>query len=163
MSFSNDQPLVANQFSDFDIPDNFDDFSEIFEREYKRVIDAVNTKEGGLYLLQELATFEQYFTPNDPQQNRNIYRKVIDFGSLPNTSSKSVAHNIAFNSNTRMTRLYGAASDSTGVQFIPLPFASPTLAESVSLSVTGTQVIITTGSDRTNFTSSTIVMEYSKG
>lgn len=162
MSFSSDQPMVTNQLSDFDLPENFEDFSEIFEREHKRVIDVVNSKEGGLYLPQELATFQRYFDEEDPQTTKNVYRKLVNFGSLPNTTSKRVEHNVTFNNVTRLTRMYGAASDASGIQFIPLPFASPTLANNVSLEADETDVIITTGSDRSNFDFTTVVLEYTK-
>ena len=82
MSFSSDQPLTSNQLSDFELPENYDDFSEIFDREHKKVVDTINTKEGGLYQLGEQATFQKYFDPNDSFNTRNTYRTVINFGRL---------------------------------------------------------------------------------
>ena len=162
MSFSSDAPLLANQVSDFDLPENYEDFSEIFDREHKKVIDSVNSKEGGLYLPQEVATFQKYFSEESSQATRNTYRKLIMFGALPNATSKRVPHNIAFNNVTRMTRMFGAASNPTTIQFYPLPFSSPTLVENVKLEANATDVIITTGSDYSGFTDVTVVMEYSK-
>jgi len=162
MSFSNDPPLVTNQTSDNDFPDNFEDFIEMFDREYKKVTDAINTKEGSLYLPQELATYQQYFSVEDPQNNRNVYRKVVDFGALPNATLKRVQHNVTFTNTTRMTRMYGAASDPSGIQFIPLPFSSPTLINNVTLEADETDIIITTGADFSNFRETTVVIEYTK-
>jgi hypothetical protein len=163
MSFSSDQPLLSNQLSDFDIPENFDDFSDVFEREHKRVIDTVNTKEGGLYLLQESATFQQYFNEVDPQSNRNVYRKVINFGSLPNATTKRVPHNVALTSTARITRMYGGSTDPSTIQFKPLPFSSPTLINNVTLEADQTDIIITTGADLSAFRFTTVVFEYTKG
>lgn len=160
---SNDNPLVANQVGDFDSPENYEDFTEIFEREYKKAIDAINSKEGGLYLPQELSTFQKYYDPENPLETRNVYRKLIIFGELPNNSSKRVQHNITFTNVTRVTRVYGAANDPSGLNFIPLPFSSTTLADNVMVELDETDVIVTTGSDRSNFEFSTIVIEYIKG
>lgn len=163
MSSSSDNPLVANQLSDFDFPDNFENFSEIFEREHKKVIDVVNSKEGALYLPQELATFQRYFIPEDPQNTRNVYRKLVVFGALPNATSKRVQHNIKFNNVTRMTRMFGASTNPSSIQFMPLPFSSPTLVNNVTLEADETDVIITTGVDLSNFTQTTVVLEFTKG
>jgi hypothetical protein len=43
-----------------------------------------------------------------------------------------------------------------------LPYASPTDADNIELSVDVTNVSITTGSDRTGFTTTYIVLEYIK-
>ena len=163
MGFSSDAPLVSNQVSDFDLPESYEEFSEIFDREHKKVIDTINTKEGALYLLQEAATYQQYFNADDPQNNRNTYRMVINFGALPNNTSKRVPHNVTINSISRVTRLYGAASNPSGIKFIPLPFASPTLANNVSLEADQTDIKITTGADYSSYTDTTVVFEYTKG
>jgi hypothetical protein len=163
MSFSSDAPLVANQVGDTDFPDNFEDFSELFDREYKKVTDAVNTKEGALYLLQELATFQQYFNTADTQNNRNVYRITLNFGPLPNATSKRVQHGISFNSKTRMTRMFGSATNFSSVTFIPLPFSSPTLSKNIALEANSLDVIVTTGANYSNYRDVTIVLEYTKG
>lgn len=163
MSFSSDAPLVANQVSDSDLPDNFEDFHEVFERDYKKLIDAVNSKESGLYLPQELATFQLYFNEDTPNVNRNVYRKLVVFGPLPDASEKRVQHEITFTNVTRLTRMYGAATDPSGIQFIPLPFSSPTLINNVTLEANETDIIITTGADFSNYEETTVVIEYTKG
>lgn len=162
MGASSDNPLVANQVGDTDYPDNFDDFHEQFGRENKKWMDAINSKEGGLYIPEETATFQLYFDEANPQKNRNVYRKLIIFGGLPDTTGKRVQHNITFNNTTRMTRAYGAASDPSVIQFIPLPFSSPTLVNNISLEIDETDVIITTAADFSNFIETTVVLEYTK-
>jgi hypothetical protein len=155
--------LLSNQLSDFDLPQNYSEFSEVFNREHKKVIDVVNTKEGGVYSLQEQSTFQKYYNENDPQSTRNVYRKVFSFGRLPNSGTKRLAHDISVDTNFRLTRLYGASSDLTNLKFISIPFSSSTLNENVSLEIDQEDVIITTGSDRSSFTETSIVMEYTKG
>lgn len=160
---SSDNPLVANQVSDTDFPDNFEDFHELFDREYKKLTDAVNSKEGALYLPQELATFQKYYDPGDSLETRNVYRKLIIFGPLPNAATKRVQHNIVFNNVTRLTRLYGAATDPSGIKFIPLPFSSPTLSNNVTLELNATDILITTAANFGNYTEVTVVVEFIKG
>ncbi len=159
---SSDNTLVANQVSDSDFPDNWEEFQEMFSREYPKLIDAINSKEGALYLPQELATFQRYFDEADPQNTKNVYRKVIIFGALPNTAAKRVQHNISVTSIVRMTRIYGTANDPSNILFIPLPFSSPTLVNNVTLEVDETDIIITTGADFSNYRVTTIVVEYTK-
>lgn len=84
-----------------------------------------------------------------------LYRKVIDFGSLPNATYKEVAHNISnFNA---IVNVYGSAirSDKTS---IPLPYASSNYVE---LYINATKVTITTTSDRSLF-NGYVTLEYTK-
>ena len=164
MAYSSDQALQSNQlvvsyvYPKYDSPE----FEDGLNNTYKKIADAVNTKEGALYIPTEQATFQLYFTPGDPQKNRPTYRMVVDFGALPNAGAKTVAHGILFDSQFTTTRIYASATDPTGLFYIPLPYASPTLADNIELSLDGTNVIITTGSDRTNFTRCTVVIEFLK-
>lgn len=83
MAFSSDQPLVSNQLPiSVDFPKEPELFLDIMTNTYKRIADAVNRKEGGVYSLQENATFKQYPTANDPQKTKNTYRKTFDMVSL---------------------------------------------------------------------------------
>lgn len=163
MSFSSDEPLVSNQLRlSVDFPEvSTPEFIPILDDMYKRIADAVNTKEGALYIPIEDATFQLYFSA-DPQRLRNVYRKTIDFGALPNTATKSVPHGIAFTTEFTTTRIYGSATDPVNLSYLPLPYASPTPANNIELNVDGTNVNITTGSDRTLYTRTTVVIEYLK-
>jgi hypothetical protein len=84
LSFNSDPPLQTNQLSrsiDFPPVDKAE-FLEVLTLDRKRIVDSVNTKEGALYLLNENASFKQYFTLDDPQTNRNGYRKTFDMVDL---------------------------------------------------------------------------------
>lgn len=164
MSFSSDAPLQSNQLPislDFP-PTESPEFLDTISLTVKRIVDSTNTKEGALYQPQELATFQQYFTSGNPQRNRNVYRKVVDFGALPNTAIKSVPHGIAFDSNFTTTRIYASATDPVTLIYIPIPLASPGDPNNIQLYLDGTNVNIETGSNRTNFTRCTVVIEYMK-
>lgn len=84
MAFSSDLPLQSNQVSiSLEVPKPSDpNFEKIMSLYMKRTADAINTKEGALYLLQELATFKQFYTTTNPQLNRNVYRRTFDLVNL---------------------------------------------------------------------------------
>ena len=128
-----------------------------------------NLKDSGYYPLTEFVNGQAYFPnpalgSNTQQQPtlRQVFRLVINFGQLPNAGAKSVAHGLTVTNAFTFTRIYGAASDTTGHNYIPLPYASPTLANNTSIDVDGTNVTVTTGSNRTNFNISYIILEYIK-
>lgn len=164
MAFSSDPALQSNQVSiSLEIPRPEDpNFETIMSLFMKRTTDAVNTKEGALYSLREVATFQQYFTAGDPQTTRNVYRMTVNFGALPNAGTKSVPHGIAFTSAFSLTRMYGAATDPVNLIYIPLPYASPTLNQNIKLNADGTNVNIETAINYTAFTRCTVVLEYTK-
>lgn len=86
MSFTSNQPLLVNQLPlSVDFPKDQDKFLEVITEIYKRIANSVNTKEGGLYSLQELFNSIQYFTPNNPNNFRNAYRKTFDVVALNGT------------------------------------------------------------------------------
>ena len=84
------------------------------------------------------------------KDGKTIYKKTIDFGALPNTTNKAVNLNISN---------LGTIIDSeafcvypNGINF-SLPFTNTNdFASSVMLNFTATQVVITTGSDRSGAT-----------
>jgi len=131
---------------------------------------ASNLKDSGYYVKEEFVNSQVFFpnpaltstTPQTPTF-RQVFRKVIDFGALPNTGAKTVAHGIAPNATFTFTRIYATASDPIGFNYIPIPYASTVaVANNVQLDVDVTNVTITTGINRTNFTRCFVVLEYIK-
>ena len=98
MTFSNssDPALNTNQLPiSLDVNPDESNYDEILQLYLRRIANAVNTKESGLFLLQENAPFEQWFsevTQNSSTQQylRNAYRLTADL----------VALNLALNSMT---------------------------------------------------------------
>ena len=131
----------------------------------------LNIKDTGYYVQEEFINGQAYFpdpalssTTQQAPTFRQVYRMVVDFGALPNTATKTVAHNIPDIAvlNVTGTRIYGVATDPVAKTFLPLPYASNTAGASIELSVDATNVIITTGSNRTNYTVCYVVFEYLK-
>lgn len=147
-----------------------DDFKELLVRLYQNlnsISTAINLKDSAYYDTNSFVNGQQFFP--DPNLNsrsgtvptpRPGFRLVINFGALPNATTKSVAHNLTITPGNTFTRIYGAASDTTGFNYIPLPYASPTLIDNIELSVDATDVTVTTGSNRSNFNISYIIVEF---
>jgi len=154
-----------------DIDINSPEFKDFLVRLRQSINDialVVNTKDSAFYYEEEFVNGQIYFpnpslssTTSQAPTPRQVFRKIINFGALPNNSATSVAHDITIDANTAFTRIYGTATDPS-TTFIPLPYASPTDASNIELSVDGTNVTITTGSDRTGFTTCFVVLEYIK-
>lgn len=86
-----------------------------------------------------------------------IYKKTIDVGALPDTDTKSVAHDI-----TGFNMLINVAgSFSNGTNSAPLPYSSPTTAKNVQVYVDDTNINIVTGEDRSSY-SGYVTLYYTK-
>lgn len=88
---------------------------------------------------------------------KTLYRKVVDFGSLPNNTTKSVAHGLT--GIDELVTIRGSADD--GTNYIPLPRAHSG-ANSVDLYVDDTNVNIGVGA--VNFAAyiAKVILEYTK-
>lgn len=143
------------------------EFKELLIRLYQNINSmciALNLKDTGYYLDSEFVNGQQLFpaTGNNPDNVRQIYRKVINFGLLPNATTKSVAHNIAIDTEFSFTRIYATASDKLSLKYIPIPYSSPTLNKNIQLDVSSTNVTITTGIDYSAYTICYVILEYVK-
>ena len=147
---------------------NSDEFKELLIRLYQnlnRMALSLNVKTSGYYPLNQFVTSDLYFpstasTGLTPVTYRPVTRVVINFGILPNAGTKSVLHGITVTNATSFTRIYGTATDPVGHNYIPLPYASPTLVNNIELKVDATNVTVITGIDRTAFTITYIVLEF---
>lgn len=119
----------------------------------------INRKDTGQYEETEVI-INQTFPGANPQTKNSIFRKVVDFGALPNAALKQVAHNLTNYGTIIFTNIYGAATE-PGVQAISIPHASVVaLANQVQLVVTATNIEITTAINYSAFTSCYVVLEF---
>lgn len=149
------------------------EFKELLVRLYQNLnamAAAINLKDSALYDTSEFVNGQTFF-PNPALSSatttypamRQVYRKVVNFGALPNAAAKSVAHELDVNGSYTFTRIYGAASDTVSNVYIPLPYASPTaLNMAIELNVTATNVVITTGIDYSAYTICYVILEFIK-
>jgi hypothetical protein len=147
------------------------EFKELLVRLYQNIgsiSQVINNKDTGVYNTSEFLC-GQIFFPNlnpiagQPNDFRQVYRKVINFGALPNATDKGVDHGISFGPGFTITRLYGAATDPTHRLYFPLPYVANSKDEPIALWATATKVYTDTyATDRSAFTTTYIVIEYMK-
>lgn len=150
------------------VPEKWEDGRAFIVEQLKKLTLAVNSREIGFFLDQELLTGKAFIPGlNDianggsSQQFRTVLRKVIDFGVLPNATTKSVPHEIVFDNNFTLVDLWAAATDPVSFFAINIPFATPiATANNIALIMDATNINITTGVNRSNFTRCFVVIEY---
>lgn len=159
MSYSSDIPGLQNQLPlSIELSDDPKDLRFDVNDLYQTIASSVNNKIGGLYVPQEKINSEQFYNKYNVQSFLSVYRMVVDFGALPNTTSKSVAHNIqGWNSSFRLTAAWGAATDPIALTALPIP------NDGILLEINSTNVTVTTTSDLSAYTETNIVIEYTKG
>lgn len=87
-----------------------------------------------------------------------VYEKVVDFGALPNNTSKSVAHNIS--NIDKIISINGSAS--TGSYWKPIPFGPGSVSWMIETSVNTTNVIIETNQNWSEYTKTYVTLRYTK-
>lgn len=93
----------------------------------------------------------------------DIYRKVIDFGALPNATAKTVAHGIS--DLNILVAVYGVATNTARNSFLPInacASSSQGAIYQVGATVSNTDVYIETGTDRSAYGTTYVVLEYTK-
>lgn len=119
--FSNDQALISNALPiSVDFEESQDNLIPTISLIYKRIANSVNGKESALYSIAEISTFIQYFTIDNPQKFRNVYRKCFDMvslngGNIPAGGTVSFAHNITGLFESAL--IYANATNTTGQRF----------------------------------------------
>lgn len=126
MTFSSNESLNTNQLPiSLNVDPDEKNFQSILVTYLRRVANSVNTKASALYLLQENASFEQWFGAT-PQQNRNGYRITFDLVALNLFINSSATIPTGTTSNLTLT---GSPS--------PPPFTQPTIIDGYLYPVQG--------------------------
>jgi len=143
---------------------------ELLVRLYQNINNislVLNIKDSGYYDTKEFVNGQLYYpNPNSTSispvgiRYRQVFRKVIDFGSLPNAGITSVPHGISITGQTTFTRIYGTANDLTNMSYIPLPYTSNVANSNIELYVDAINVNIATGVNYSTYTTTYIVLEY---
>lgn len=134
-------------------------FKELLIRLYQNINNitiALNLKDSAYYVENEFLNGQVFF------KEQQAFRIVVNFGVLPNSTSISIAHGINVRNSFSFTRIYGCATNQITMQYIPLPYASPTSLNNIQLDVDATNVTITTGIDYSAYTVTYVILEYIK-
>jgi len=158
-----------------------EDLKELLVRMYQNLNNmamAVNNKDTGIYPTDEFVCGQTFF-PNPAYDSstattpklRQVWRKVfrwVDVATgldraLPNNGMQTQPHGIALTTDLFFTRIYATSYNPAGQFWIPIPFTSPgALAGGIELWIDNANIKIITGSDRTAFTKTVVVLEYIK-
>jgi len=151
VNYQNELLPVNEKFEQLDYADYIKDFEE----KYNDMLSALNHKDYGLYTTDFTLCGQTRFDRTNLQNVKDVIRKVIDFGALPNNALKQVAHGITVDANTEFTRIYAVAND-PGTSAIQI-------AHPMILEVDATNINITTVDDKTAYTVCTVTVEYIGG
>lgn len=149
-------------------PKTWEEGMPFIVEQLKKLANAVNAREIGFFLDQELLSGKSFIPGvnivtdgGSSQQFRTVLRKVIDFGPLPAAGTKPIPHGILFDRNFTLIQMWACATDPVALIAFPIPYADPiALVNAVNLTMDATNVNITVGINRSNFTRCFIVVEY---
>ena len=150
------------------VPEKWEEARPFFVEQLKRISNAINIREIGWFLDEELLSGKAFIpglnnlaNQGTSQQFRQILRKVVDFGVLPNAGTKIVPHGITIDNNFTLIQLWAAATDPVAFTSIAIPFATPVaLANNIAIFLDATNINIVTGVNRSNFTRCFVFIEY---
>lgn len=161
----------------YQIEDLNSDLRDLLVRLYQNINNiaiAVNLKDSGYYALEEFLTGKLLFPNQNPSTTstgtptyRQIFRMCINFGALPNNTTKQVPHYIDINSSYSIVSISGCATQRNPFKSIPIPyvnsFVAPSVADFVVCNIDDTYVNITTTSNTyINYELCYITIEYVK-
>jgi len=151
--------------------DEFKEFLVRLRQHTNKIAVGVNFRDAGYYIEELFNCGQVYFpnkalsssTPEEPTY-RGVYRKVVDFGALPNTGLKSVPHGIPnIDAQVTFSRIYATASDPVNLIYFPIPITFVTTGNQADIYVDAVNVNITTNWNATAFSRVLIVLEFFKG
>jgi hypothetical protein len=138
-----------------------EDLKELLVRIYQSLNTSaavINSKGSGVFQLGEFINNDVYFVASGddseglPNQQRSVYRKVINFGAVvPGASTQP--HGLTIGTTWTFVKIYGCASKTNA--YYPIPNSQ------IGLNLDATNVNIINGTALT-FTTCTVVLEYLK-
>ena len=129
----------------------------------------LNVKDSGYYDKQDFVCGQLFFPNSNPASvragkvgYRPVHRVAIEFGALPNNTTKSVAHGITMNDSFSCTRIYGTSTNKQTNKSLPLPYVGIGIGTEVELWVDGTNVNIKTAGNLTTYLHTYVIIEFIK-
>lgn len=159
-------PDVAQQFESYvpvydAIPETWEEGRQFLTEQLKRISNAINVREIGWFLDEELLSGKTLFPGtfsegnSAPLQNRQILRFTIDSGALTTGSGNVITTDIVFDTRFRLFDCWVAATD------IGTLTAQIITDEHVQLTQSGGFVVVTITSPG-NYSNSTLILEYTQ-
>ncbi len=124
------------------VPEKWDDARPFIVEQLKKISNAVNIREIGWFLDEELLSGKAFI----PGQNaltdggssqvfRQIFRKVIDCGALV-IGSNTIPHGITFDANFTLIQLWVSATNSTTLQAITMSDPQNVTMDATNINIT---------------------------
>lgn len=124
------------------VPEKWEDARQFLVEHLKKISNAVNIREIGWMLDEELVSGKQFFPGvNDNQVFRTVLRKVVDFSPLP-IGTTSLPHGIIVDANFSLIDLWAAATNATALT------GNPINQPNITYDVTNINIISTAAYDR---------------
>jgi hypothetical protein len=145
------------------VPEKWEDARTMINEQLRKISNAINVREIGFFLDEELLSGKSFIpgaSSPDDQVFRSMLRKVIVFGALPDSSTKTIPHGITVDSNFSIIDMYLSATDPIGLTGFSLQYWDSTGTAPITVSYDSTNVIVTTTGHYSNFTTSFIILEY---
>ncbi len=115
------------------VPEKWDDARAFIVEQLKRISTAINIREIGWFLDEELLSGKAFIpgtasigASQTSQQYRSILRKVIEFPGLT-VGANSQAHGININDSFSLMQLYAGATNSMALTGEPIPNGADTI------------------------------------
>lgn len=120
------------------IPDEWEEARDFSVEHNKKVANAVNVREIGWYLDEEVLTGKQFIPANtsNPPQFRSIFRKVVDTGALVAGVNPPKAHGILFDVNFTLIDLWVAATNSGALVAINMSDPANVTIDTLNINIT---------------------------
>jgi len=148
-----------------EMPETWEDSRGVVVEQLKRLANAVNIREIGWFLDEELLSGKQ-FIPSTVNvkglapQWRSVFRKVVNFGALPNAGTKSVSHGVVFDANFTQTAFWISATDPVNFKAFSLAYWAISTPGDIIINMDATNINVTTKSDYSGYTRSYVTIEY---
>jgi len=98
------------------VPEEWEDAREFLVEHLKKISNAVNLREIGWFIDEELLSGKAFIPgatiAGNPQQFRQVLRKVVNTGALVAGANAGVAHGVNFDANLTLVDLWVAGTNS---------------------------------------------------
>jgi hypothetical protein len=139
-------------------PEKWEEARPLLTEHFNKISNAINVRKIGRYVQEQYPTGELLY-PGASGEYRTVFLKVVQFGSLPNSTTKSVPHGISYTNSFRLVCLY-ATSDFIGNSSLTIPYASPDDNKEIEINIDTTNINITTAMNYSNYTNTDVKIYY---
>lgn len=124
------------------VPEKWEDARQFLVEHLKKISNAVNIREIGFFLDEELLSGKQFIptaamsgvSSSNSQQFRTVLRKVIDVSPLV-AGANVFPHSIVFDINFTLIHLWVSATNSTTFQAITMTYPNVTM-DAININIT---------------------------